>query len=239
MSASLGELLAAARTARGKSAQEAANATRIRLKHLQALEGDRWGELPPPVYVRGYLRTYAAYLDLDPAELLTHYGDTLGKPGKPLALRPLSPLVAAPNMVLTAPVAGLAVAFVMLAGLVAYFYREADSLRTPAPAARVAPTLPPSSPAGAAAVALPSPSPTPRTLHLTVTAADTVWIDAKVDGKPQFGDSGKILQAGDSVSFAGQKISLRTGKGNATLLNLDGKDLGPLGGGVVSKDFSA
>ena len=123
MSASLGELLAAARTARGKSAQEAANATRIRLKHLQALEGDRWGELPPPVYVRGYLRTYAAYLDLAPAELLTHYGDTLGKPGKPLALRPLSPLVAAPNMVLTAPVAGLAVAFVMLAGLVAYFYR--------------------------------------------------------------------------------------------------------------------
>lgn len=239
MSGGLGELLTAARTARGKTPQEAANATRIRVKHILALEGDRVDELPAPVYVRGYLRTYAAYLDLDPTELLARYEGAAGKPGKPLALRPLSPLRAAPGMVLTAPIAGFLVFLFMLAGLSAYFYREADSLRTPPPPPKVAPTLPPPTSASPAAAALPTPAPTPKTIHLTVTAADTVWIDAKVDGKAQFGDSGRILQAGDSVSFAGQKVSLRSGKGNATLINLDGKDLGPLGGGVVSKDFSA
>jgi cytoskeletal protein RodZ len=241
VSASLGELLATARQARGKTPQEAAGATRVRLKYLLALESDRFDALPAPVYVRGYLRTYASYLELDPAELLARYETATGKAAKPLALRPLSPLVAGPNLVLTAPAAGLVVVLALLAGLGAYVYRESDALRTPPAQVQTAPTLPPiTSPSpGTAAAALPSPSPSPRTLHLTVTAADTVWIDAKVDGKPQFGDSGRILQAGDSVSFEGQKVTLRSGKGNATLINLDGKDLGPLGGGVVSKDFSA
>ena len=54
---SLGSLLGEARRARGVTLEQVAAATRIRLRHLTALEEGRLTELPAPVYVRGYLRT--------------------------------------------------------------------------------------------------------------------------------------------------------------------------------------
>ncbi len=40
---------------------------------IDALEEDRYEELPEPPYVRGYLRSYARFLGLDPAPLLARY----------------------------------------------------------------------------------------------------------------------------------------------------------------------
>lgn len=66
----LGETLQRARLARGVTLEEAERTTRISRRYLEALENENFGLLPAPVYARGFLRTYARYLGLDPADLL-------------------------------------------------------------------------------------------------------------------------------------------------------------------------
>ncbi|MBN2149359.1 MAG: DUF4115 domain-containing protein [Anaerolineales bacterium] len=66
----IGQQLRQARQARSLSLEQAAQATRIRLHHLQALEEGRFEDLPSPAQVRGFLRVYAGYLKIDSAPLL-------------------------------------------------------------------------------------------------------------------------------------------------------------------------
>ena len=66
----LGETLQRARLARGVTLQEAERTTRISRRYLEALENENFGLLPAPVYARGFLRTYARYLGLEPKDLL-------------------------------------------------------------------------------------------------------------------------------------------------------------------------
>lgn len=65
----VGQILKGAREDRGLPLAEAARATRIRSHFLQALEEGDFGTLPSPAQVRGFLRTYAEYLNLDPQAL--------------------------------------------------------------------------------------------------------------------------------------------------------------------------
>ncbi len=73
----LGQVLREAREAKGVSLAEAEDATKIRQKYLQALEEGRYDILPPSVYVRGFLRSYANYLGLDPEHVVELYDQTV------------------------------------------------------------------------------------------------------------------------------------------------------------------
>ncbi len=70
---SLGSYLRQERERRNTSLESVAQATRIPLKSLNALERDEFHLLPAPVFVRGFLRTYAVHLGLDPKEVLALY----------------------------------------------------------------------------------------------------------------------------------------------------------------------
>jgi cytoskeleton protein RodZ len=65
----LGSQLRAARLARGQDLGQAAKATRIRSHYLQAIEDGELGLLPSPAQVRGFIRAYAKYLELNPDPL--------------------------------------------------------------------------------------------------------------------------------------------------------------------------
>ncbi len=67
---SIGPRLRAAREARNLSTEQAADDTRISLRFIEALEREEFDALPAPVYVRGFLRSYANYLGLEPQTLL-------------------------------------------------------------------------------------------------------------------------------------------------------------------------
>jgi cytoskeletal protein RodZ len=69
----IGEKLRSAREAQGKTIQEASAATRIKPSYLEALEGERFGELGGHVYAKGFIRSYAGYLGLDPTSLIEEY----------------------------------------------------------------------------------------------------------------------------------------------------------------------
>ena len=69
----LGETLRRARSAKGITLEDAERVTRIPRKYLEALELENFGILPAPVYARGFLRSYAGYLGLDPNDLLPFF----------------------------------------------------------------------------------------------------------------------------------------------------------------------
>ncbi len=65
-----GETLRRARVDKKITFEDAERATRISRRYLQAMELEDFGILPAPVYARGFLRSYASYLGLNPSELL-------------------------------------------------------------------------------------------------------------------------------------------------------------------------
>jgi cytoskeleton protein RodZ len=70
---SLGDLLLRTRQARQKTLAEAADATRINAKFLQALEENDFDKLPDEIFTRGFIKLYATYLGLDPNDTFKHY----------------------------------------------------------------------------------------------------------------------------------------------------------------------
>lgn len=66
----IGSTLRQARDRRALPIDECAEGTRIRSKYLMALEENQFEALPEPAYARGFLRTYASFLGLDPGRLL-------------------------------------------------------------------------------------------------------------------------------------------------------------------------
>jgi cytoskeletal protein RodZ len=71
--ASVGETLSAQRRRLGKTLAEAEAATCIRGRMLEALERGNHEALPSPAYVKGYIQSYAQFLDLETEPLLEAY----------------------------------------------------------------------------------------------------------------------------------------------------------------------
>ncbi len=71
MTSSIGHKLRQAREEQERTLDEAAITTRIRLRYLQAMEEGNFEALPSPFQQRGFLRSYAGFLGLDPAPLLS------------------------------------------------------------------------------------------------------------------------------------------------------------------------
>jgi cytoskeletal protein RodZ len=69
----IGSTLRDARRRRGLELVDCERATRIRARHLAAIEEERWDRLPEPVYVRAFLRTYAGFLEVDPRLVLDEF----------------------------------------------------------------------------------------------------------------------------------------------------------------------
>jgi cytoskeleton protein RodZ len=62
---SLGDEFRSAREARGLSLSDVAERLHIRSVYLAAIEDEDWTAIGAPVYVRGFMRTYARFLGLD------------------------------------------------------------------------------------------------------------------------------------------------------------------------------
>ncbi|MBN2126331.1 MAG: helix-turn-helix domain-containing protein [Deltaproteobacteria bacterium] len=57
----------------GIELHEIFESTRISVTMLNAIEGDRFGELPPKIYLRNFLKSYAELLKLDPKRVMDGY----------------------------------------------------------------------------------------------------------------------------------------------------------------------
>ncbi len=83
-----GQILRENRERKGISVNEVAVATKINVKTIQSMEAGHVELLPPKTFLRGFVRAYATYLDLDVESLLNTFFEEMGstKPKPPEAI---------------------------------------------------------------------------------------------------------------------------------------------------------
>ncbi len=73
-----GEILREEREKRGISLEEVSQVLKLRPEVIETLENEQWDKLPPPVFVRGFIRSYAQMLNLNAEELIKLYNEAYG-----------------------------------------------------------------------------------------------------------------------------------------------------------------
>lgn len=76
------EQLHVAREAKPLTIYQVAEVTKIRTDHIRALEEGNFDVFSAPVYIRGFVRTYATLLKLDVAQVMSALDTELGKTEK-------------------------------------------------------------------------------------------------------------------------------------------------------------
>jgi cytoskeleton protein RodZ len=76
------EQLQGAREAKGVTINQIAEVTKIRTDHLRALEEGNFNAFSAPVYIRGFVRTYATLLKLDVNQVMSALDAELGRTDK-------------------------------------------------------------------------------------------------------------------------------------------------------------
>ena len=117
----VGEILQTARDRKGVDLTRAERETKIRARHLAALESGDVADLPAPVYAKGFLRNYSTYLGLDADEMLARWRREIDQPRSAEM-----PKVKPPPQPITAPsrglklTSGLVVALILAAIVVSF-----------------------------------------------------------------------------------------------------------------------
>jgi cytoskeleton protein RodZ len=247
----LGRRLHEAREARGLTPAELEAATRVRQKFILDLESGQFSDLPPAIYVRGQLRTLAAFLGLDPGELIALYEEEVPavEPSPPpqILAQPLVPPRRFDPELFVGIV--LLVAVVAVLGWVfrSYIQPLADATPTPTLTLTLQATATPTETLlPTATETLPPPSVTPRptdtpsitpsptsavgAILLTVTITDTSWVRVLADGDQVFQGT---VQPGESQTWgARQAIAIRVGNAGGVKVTVNGVEqpsLGPPG----------
>ena len=211
--ATLGDTLRHRRTELGRSITEAESATKIRARLIQALENGDYDQLPNPAYVRGYITSYARWLDLDPAPLLTMYRAESGAVGPTSALPRRETVVPSREKAHAIPWKLAVTIAVVLVAVVAIVWgfgklgRNQPNTPLPIPSAPQT-TSTPSGGTGTtqttqpAAVPTPTPEPQPMaqpfTLAVTIDPNGASWLRITVDGEKAYEGT---LVGGQSKEF--------------------------------------
>jgi cytoskeleton protein RodZ len=202
MTESVGSHLRELRTRRGISLDEMARITRVAPRYLQALENDATGELPAPVFIRGFIRAYCQALGESPDEALSYYdgrdGRTTPRSGAgapPRAsdggdTRGRSAVVISFVLLVVLGIALFAVTLVIRPG--DRMERSTNEIHPPSPAAAPSPALAPRAPAAAAPAApAPATSATPMPTAATQPAS-TGSPQAAPGAKPAAGTPSRL-----------------------------------------------
>lgn len=211
----IGRALRQARISQGVSIEDAARDTRIRAELLDALEQEEFDRLLGDVYVRGCLRSYAAYLGLSPDRVVERYADR-EEPSPPLPSAPL-PMPPAESAARRRRrddhrlVGMIAATALILAGA---FGLLSSRNSTPEPA-RLS-TAPPVDSAA-----------TTRSITVGVLAERGVDLTVRIDDTPP---ASFHLRAGEGRSFEAQdRITVRLSDGGAADVTVSGRELGTPG----------
>jgi cytoskeleton protein RodZ len=220
---SIGEALRSAREAQGKSIEDAAAATRIRPSYLEALEQEQFEQLGGNVYAKGFLRSYANYLGIDPAPLLEAYR-AQQRPDAPLfehapkAIGVRASGRRGPNWL---AVAIVCVSIILVVSLWSLLRPSPD------PTAAQPPFAPePATTVGAAGTSAPptTATPIPRGVTVTLRYSAPSWTRVTTDGRVFFeGTPGPDERR---TFRARRSIDLILGAPGVVRLTVNGKELG-------------
>ncbi len=239
----LGQRFRAAREARGLSLSDVAEQIRIRAVYLAAIEDESWSTIGAPVYIRGFLRTYARFLGMDPEEAVAAFNRTQPIPAEPAGLTSSAALERDPGarrrgslvLWIAGTVAALLIAFVVYNELTLRRPEVAANAASPPPTSPVASTS--SLPTSLATPARPSPAVEYGARSLALVLSAPSWLRVTVDGSVSIEGT---FPAGTSKTFHGKNALVRIGNAGGVEIYVDGKDVGKLGkpGDVVEQSFT-
>lgn len=75
-----GEILKKRREELGRDLRDISNILKINCDYLRHIEDDAFDKLPEPVYVKGYIREYAEFLNIDAEDVLKAYTEQVPAP---------------------------------------------------------------------------------------------------------------------------------------------------------------
>ena len=223
-----GQMLQAAREGKQWSFSDTEEITKISVRYIQALEEENYDVLPGATYTKGYLRTYAKQLGLDPDEIVGLYKATAMPEPEPILEVPRSVAKVSPLWVRPLLLASMAVLAIVL--VIAIIYSQSgNKLAQPyTPAALPsAPQAEPVTPAPSAPV-VPDPAavvaPTQQGLTAQLTFTKDCWMEFAIDGQPS---SQAVFKAGTTKELKGaSKIELvKIGNASGLAVTLNGKPL--------------
>lgn len=246
--ARLGDALKAAREEQGFSLDEVEEAIHIRRHVLESLEKNEFKKFASPVIIRGLIRNYAKFLNLDPIEALTLYDGNGVVPVKGQRLTPngieFMNLSMAPRPIVSWDfLVGILLFLLVMGGFGYVTYTTViqpnltpTPTKTPGPggldddAALLLPTVTPL-PTNTPTPLPPTETPTPIiyggvTVELQIKQPS--WIQILVDDAKAFEG---ILQPGESKNWTGQsRVAIRAGNAGGVEVIVNGTNRGVMGG---------
>ncbi len=228
----LGDEFRSAREARGLTLSDVAEAIHIRSVYLNAIEQDDWPSIGAPVYVRGFLRTYARFLGIDAEAAVARFNET-APPERP-SVTTVGPVDERER---TGPslwvVAGTVVALLLVAFVGYEWWQYAHG--SPETATSEASAAPQPAPGVAGSGPLSAASPPPSAVpsapgsrrQVAVRIVERSWVRVTVDGTTRLEG---IYPPGTSRTFAGSVADVRAGNAAGVAVGVDGRPPVPMGG---------
>ncbi len=216
---SVGEKLREERLKKQVSLDDVYKETKVHPRILEALEQDRAHNFLSPIYIKGFIRTYARYLGLDAEALLKEYIDSqkTEPPAEPelvLEKRGQAPFKALPNLK-PLLVFRIALSVLLTFGLIFYFRYVWKHISTADKKAKAQKVRVQVLPARGKIEA--------EDLVVEIKTLDECWLRVKTDGESVFE---KTLAKGKNERWqAKERIELRIGKPEAVQVLLNGKPI--------------
>jgi cytoskeleton protein RodZ len=254
VSTGIGDTLREAREAQGRSLEDAAQAVRARAAQLQAIEDDQFDRFGGDVYAKGFIKSYALELGLDPAPLIEEFNREVGHPDESVTSSMVKP-VKTPGPKGTTPPAWAAwvlVAAVVVGGL--YFLGLITPGATPDQAAEEIDTPPVPSAPGNEEAEEPGDEPEDVTeepgnadeeadpddeggeeadepeiegVEVIFALERRSWMRVTVDGAVLLEET---VAEGQTLRYEGDEVIVRIGDAAGVRIQHNGEDLGPAGG---------
>jgi len=224
----LGADLRTARERAGFSLPDLAARTRIPQRTLRAIEENDFSKIPPGIFARSFIRTYAQEVGVDPGEAIAHYRsmtepvmeDAGDQDGEVVEERRSRSFV--PDFSESRPGWGYAlIAAVLLIGLIGVNRYASQDEQPEAVAAGPIPR-----------VEKPADSTTPVAttgggIQMELRAQAPCWVRAVVDGQLVVA---RLMQPGESETLSAQRdITVRVGDPAALSYSVNGRSGQPLG----------
>lgn len=231
----LGEEFRNAREARGLSLSDVAEQIHIRSVYLAQIEKENWSAIGAPVYVRGFLRTYARFLGIDAEQAVGKFNETSAA-GTPVS-NASSPALANPQasgfsavLWIAGIIAAVLVAFVIYNSYTLSRAHRAVSVHWPTAGRSVPSASHPHQARRPPAAVKPR-----QTLWLRFGAAS--WVRVTIDGNVRMEGT---FPSGTVKKFRGKRANVRVGNAGGVDVTVNGKHVGKLGalGNVAERTFA-
>ncbi|MDH7578444.1 MAG: helix-turn-helix domain-containing protein [Bacillota bacterium] len=235
----IGDILRTNREKRGLSLLDVENETKIRSKYLAALEAENFEEIPGEVYLLGFLRNYARYLDLNPEELISQYKSLTKKNEQEIIPTSQSSTTSKFRISEFLKVGSIFKNKAIVAGIVLILVGGSLTFTFLGLAQNKKDSTPPPSLPSSREQQLPSLYPIQSEgVEVKLVGKELCWFKVKIDGEEEITG---FVNPEETKRFQAQEVIwLRLGNAGGVTVFFNGKEIPPLGqrGDVIEKEFS-